>query len=80
MIEIHKAETKKEINKKEEIHKEIEFWLPGYSFFKDDAYLRERVKKNPPERTYNEYTRNMEDSFFALYGDGLRLSSSVALK
>ena len=80
LLKLQKECTEKEIVEKEELKKELDFWLPGYQFFKEDNYLRKLVTKNPPQRIYDEFTKTLDDSQFALYGDGQRLASSVAVK
>ena len=65
---------------KEEVQKEIEFWLPGYTFFHDNHFIRDIIKETIPNRDVDELTKNIEESRFMLFGDWMRLLSCLNIK
>ena len=71
-------EDEKEIKK--EIKDKFHFWLPGFEFYSENKSLKDKLEGVNPHREYDEYTQDMEDSKFVLFGDANRLLASVSTK
>jgi len=79
-IDKQEVEITRQKQKNENLLDDITVWLPGYSFYCDDAYLRDLALRIQPKRKYDEFTEELKGSHFALLGDANRLVEVVSIR
>ena len=80
LYSMQKNETEKQLKAKEELEKELDFWLPGYLYYFKDGHLRDKLKEIIPNRRVDETSKNLEQPALFAYGDAMRLLSSINVK
>ena len=80
LYSMQKSETEKQMKQKEELEKEFEFWLPGYPYYYKDDHSRTRIKEIIPNRRKDGSSKNLEQSTLFIYGDWMRMLSSLKIK
>jgi hypothetical protein len=75
-----RANCQKQAVLKEDLEKEIAFWLPGFYFYNRDDQIKATLEDIKPVRIRDDSTIDINDQKFALYGDSCRLMQAISIK